>query len=348
MKAGRGKLPLTQEAPLIKDIRMIHSDGDYLLLETESGDKFRLLIDDTLRQSIRRETSLRLDETSTSPREIQEWVRSGKSVEQIIAETGDNEAFVNKFAAPVLDEMAWVLDNAKSVRLVVAEDKFHDPTFAGFGEIISERINNRGGGEPNWAIRRTETSQWLVSVSYQAAGKDELASWIFDPGQSSLEPQNAVAIDLSSNRGEPMAAKTPLTKPVQAAKTPEPDTAAATVSEAGHKVVPLPVTKDEKPEASTPGPVLNFSPDTAMPDLEPGGGLVDEIRRRREKSIAAAASDAESMEATQELPTIEKDELHQESAPETSSVAPSKKGRASIPSWDEIVFGTKADEPEAP
>lgn len=355
MNTERGKLPVTQEATLIKDIRMIHSDGDYLLLETESGDKFRLLIDETLRQGLRREAPLRLDDSAISPREIQEWVRSGKTVAQIVAETGENEAYINKFAAPVLDELAWMLDNAKSVRLVIAEDKFHDPTFAGFGEIIAERIHNRGGANPSWAIRRTETNQWLVSVNYESNDKDESAFWIFDSSQAALEPQNAVAIDLSNKRGEPIAVKAPESRSATATKPVEHQPVSerpkiAPAAEPENVVVPLPVQKDEKLESSTPGPILNFSPDTAMPDLEPSGGLVDEIKRRREMSIAAAASDVESVDATQELPAIDKDQLEQDTTPEPTPAPASaaKKGRSSIPSWDEIVFGTKADEPKAP
>lgn len=335
---------------MIKDIRMIHSDGDYLLLETESGDKYRLLIDDTTRQAIRRESPLRLDESTLSPRDIQEAVRSGKTADEIVAETGENADYVAKFAAPVLDELAWVLENAQSVRLVVAEDKFHDPTYASFGEIIAERIHNRGALSFDWSIRRTETNQWLITAIYSVAGSDISASWVFDPHQASLEPQNASAIDLSANRGEPLGAK-----PSPKESVARPEIAKPTTTK---PVESAPEVRDLNDSASaSSGPTLNFSTETAMPNVEPSGGLVDEIKRRREKSIAAAAEDLDSIEATQELPSIDALELTEHASPESQQQPASeveveqpapaaKKGRASIPSWDEIVFGTKTDEPE--
>lgn len=358
---------------MIKDIRMIHSDGDYLLLETESGEKYRLLIDDATRQAIKRETPLRLDESTLSPRDIQEAVRAGKSAEQIVAETGENADYVTKFAAPVLDELAWVLENAQSVRLVVAEDKFHDPTFASFGEIIAERIHNRGAESFDWSIRRTETNQWLVAASYSISDSPTTATWVFDPHQATLEPQNAVAVDLSANRGEPAGAKSVIKPVVQKAAEPKiasaaPAAVSDTVSDAPAstnepKDSARPVTASREPSSPTeekdsPRPALNFSTETAMPDVEPSGGLVDEIKRRREKSIAAAAEDVEAIEATQELPSLEALELADDLASKDAEEKPEaietaeptaptpKKGRSSIPSWDEIVFGTKTDEPE--
>lgn len=339
---------------MIKDIRMVHSDGEYLLLETETGEKYRLLIDDSIRKALRHEAPLRLDESSLSPRDIQEHIRSGKSIEEIVSESGDSFEYVSKFAAPVLDELAWVLENAKAVRLVVAEDKFHEPTFAAFGDIISERIHNRSGQDQEWGIRRTETGQWLVSVSFQTGKTSNLGSWIFDTAQNQLEPQNATAIDLSSNRGELAAVTRPVTRPeakpameekpkLQLANQSEPKTevpseTGETTSEQLEQLNGDGV--DESARSSSLGPVLNFGADTKMPDVEPSGGLVDEIKRRREMAISLAATDAEHIEETQELPTIEEFE-----SPEPTQPAP-KKGRSSIPSWDEIVFGTKTEEPD--
>lgn len=352
---------------------MVHSDGDYLLLENESGEKYRLLIDDAARQAIKRETPLRLDESTLSPRDIQEAVRAGKSAEQIVAETGENADYVAKFAAPVLDELAWVLENAQSVRLVVAEDKFHDPTFASFGEIIAERIHNRGVESFDWGIRRTETNQWLIAASYAIGDTPTTATWVFDPHQATLEPQNSIAVDLSANRGEPAGVRSVIKPAVQKPAAAQvtyaaPAIYADSVSEsspatseelsvASRSATPTAATPEEDKDLSRP--VLNFTTDTAMPDVEPSGGLVDEIKRRREKAIAAAAEDVEAIEATQELPSLDAAELAEEiaskapkdapdevEAKESSTPAP-KKGRSSIPSWDEIVFGTKTEEPDS-
>ena len=61
----------------MQDIRFVDSDGEYLNLETQGGEKFRVILDDTLRSAIKRESQVQLDTVSISPREIQDLVRSG-------------------------------------------------------------------------------------------------------------------------------------------------------------------------------------------------------------------------------------------------------------------------------
>jgi hypothetical protein len=49
------------------DIRLFETDGDFLVLEAQDGQKFRLLIDDTIRSSVKREKMQQLDSVSITP-----------------------------------------------------------------------------------------------------------------------------------------------------------------------------------------------------------------------------------------------------------------------------------------
>ena len=89
----------------MKDIKFLGTDGDFLLLETAEGVRYRLLLDDAVRRASRGENSPQLDAPSLSPREIQEEIRVGRSIQDIIAASGAPEEYIRKFAQPVLDEL---------------------------------------------------------------------------------------------------------------------------------------------------------------------------------------------------------------------------------------------------
>jgi transposase len=44
----------------MQDIRLVGNDGEYLNLETQSGDKFRLVLDESLRAAVKRDKSVQL------------------------------------------------------------------------------------------------------------------------------------------------------------------------------------------------------------------------------------------------------------------------------------------------
>ena len=68
----------------MKDIKFLGSDGDFLLLEDSEGQRFRLLLDQSVRSALRNEAPRMLDEPRLSPREIQEEIRVGRSIEEIV------------------------------------------------------------------------------------------------------------------------------------------------------------------------------------------------------------------------------------------------------------------------
>jgi hypothetical protein len=141
----------------MKDIRFLGSDGDFLLLEDSEGQKFRLLLDQPLRSAIRNDVPQMLDQPRLSPREIQEEIRVGRSIEDIVQASGAPVDYVMKFAQPVLDELNHAVLNALTVRLEVPGDRFNNPTTREFGEIIKARLaasgNRQASARARWRAR---------------------------------------------------------------------------------------------------------------------------------------------------------------------------------------------------
>lgn len=92
------------------ELRFVAKESDFLILEAESGDRFRLLIDDGVREALSHNEEIRA--SSASPKDIQNLLRAGKSVTEVAAELSVTEAAIAPFAAPILDEIAFVLNGA--------------------------------------------------------------------------------------------------------------------------------------------------------------------------------------------------------------------------------------------
>jgi hypothetical protein len=178
------------------DLRLEGTDGDWLLLVGPDGQTFRLVNDESLRRAVRREAISSDDSARISPREIQLEVRAGASIEAISQRTGATLEYVQKFAAPVIDELAHIVSSALSVRITIAGDRYSDTTQVEFGEVIATRLAAVGILQPEWTARKTDNGGWQVHCSYE----DQVASWAFDPRKLVLSPDNELAIHLGNQQ----------------------------------------------------------------------------------------------------------------------------------------------------
>lgn len=318
----------------MKDIRYLGLDGDFLLLEDAEGQKYRLLLDDGTRRALRGETLRKLDETQISPREIQEEIRVGRSIEEIVRSTGASEEYVRKFAQPVIDELDHAVKNALMVRLEIAGDRFSEPTSREFGEIIKSRLAASGAGIERWSAMKAPEHGFYIYCEFELDGETKKAAWSYDPKRLALSPDNEVALTLSSQE---VISSQPVPK-LRPVSTPGNITAnlADTVDLA---------TSTNRPEKTEPE------------KLSETADLLDALRRKRleRESVEELTSHPDTatlrvvefeVEEVDPIPDYESEYLTQEAPEDESSNEPQppKKGRASIPSWDEIVFGTKTED----
>jgi len=320
----------------MKDIRFLGSDGDFLLLEDSEGQKFRLLLDQPLRSAIRNEVPQMLDQPRLSPREIQEEIRVGRSIEDIVQASGAPVDYVMKFAQPVLDELNHAVLNALTVRLEVPGDRFNDPTTREFGEIIKARLAASGAGIEKWSAMKAPEHGFYIYCEYDLDGRQLKATWLYDPKRLALIPENEAAISLSS--GDRIAAPAPKLRPVQTPATDFTSTLADTVEIVRDPLPPLPVPPQVIAES---GPAISDTAD-----------LLEALRKKRnEREITEDEDQIPPTDFLSVVPDIEEQETFAEEdfsqdPPEITPETPpaNKRGRASIPSWDEIVFGTKTED----
>lgn len=321
------------------ELRLNGSDGDYLLLESLTGDKYRLAIDESLRAALKRSTHDQASQVQLTPREIQTEIRSGHSVEELIARSGDPRQYVEKFAAPVLDEISHVIASAVSVRISIAGDRHTDISHIEFGDIISSRLEASGVTSFDWSARRDEQQVWLVSANYEMNGDKQRATWSFDVKKMVLAPENENAVKLSTQNAltEQNYAKLRVADEV----APKEDLS-ITQSLAETQLVEtvLPVGRSSEIQ-ETDIPVDRFDEPT---------DLLEALKKKRAERSVRDADEVDAITTTIEIiPGVENFALGEEPQIEPEEILPNpapirRPGRPSIPSFDEIVQGTKSED----
>ena len=320
----------------MKDIKFLGADGDFLLLETAEGVRYRLLVDETVRRASRGDAQSQLDRPTLSPREIQEEIRVGRSIADIIAASGAPEEYIRKFAQPVLDELNHAVLNALTVRLEIAGDRFNEPTAREFGDIIKSRLAASGAGIERWSALKAPDQGFFIYCDFELNGETKRATWSYNPKRLALSPENEVAISLSSQ--DRLAAQAPRLRPVASASTSITESLGETVDlvrSIPNTAAPLNTTASQPEESA----------------LFETADLLDALRKKRSERESVEQLDphpsTEGLRIVEYVPEPIAPEEEPEPTPAPVNTDPTtspKRGRASIPSWDQIVFGTKTED----
>lgn len=396
----------------MRDLRLVTSDENGMTLEALDGEKFILAVDDSVKAAVRASGSKSVDDTKLTPRDIQDLVRSGLTIDEIVAQSGADAHFVETFALPVMDELEHMVASARSVRLTIPGDRFSDDSQIEFGELVDRRLIDNGAAGVTWSSKRGESAVWLVSVAFELSGNFGVASWLFDPRKVELTAEDETAGALSVLDGNPgplpksrFATEPPAAfrKPSQTGKSEKADKVTVApvidIAAARDAQVEEPVEATVVRETASPLPdqaatnqaepvVMNVTtlqfktetvelveetePEAVAPVsesehvvlvVEPDQEQVEEIdtdQATHDDEVDAVGEAIDSIDAldiadepieddipevdiASDLPT-EDDSAEIEPPTSTGSIGLPKKGRASMPTWDEIVFGTKTDD----
>ena len=243
------------------ELKFVARQSDYLLLEAEDGSSHRLLIEDQLRDALKNTQEIK--SSGIVPKDVQNQLRSGKSVAEVAAMLGVTESAIEPFAAPILDEIRFVLQSSLSTQVSDGQNM-----------RTLEDLVLHSQPDSEFTAHRSDQG-WIVS-----AKGTHTYTWSYDPRSKLLEPNSEAAKKLGSLH----SARDVITQTVPV-RTEEP-------KQAHHE--------PEAPEEqeSVAGASVH--------------DLVQELRSRR---------------------SVRTEELKPSSA----------KGRASLPSWDEIVSGAHLD-----
>ena len=178
------------------DLRITGVSNNQLELQAPDGSRHYLEISEDLLKALKtRQSTLPV---SISPREIQQAIRLGGTVEELVKSSGADEDLITKFAAPIVAELNHVVNLARNVRLSLAGDRFTDPTQVEFGVVMDERLAQNGARTTNWSARKSVEGDWLINVAFELPDGSGNATWSFDPKQLFLVPENEAALQLSN------------------------------------------------------------------------------------------------------------------------------------------------------
>jgi hypothetical protein len=178
------------------DLRITGVSNNQLELQAPDGTRHYLEISDDLLKALKtRQSTLPV---SISPREIQQAIRLGGTVDELVKSSGADEDLIIKFAAPIIAELNHVVNLARNVRLSLAGDRFTDPTQVEFGVVMDDRLSQNGARSTSWSARKSAEGDWLINVGFELPDGSGNATWSFDPKQLFLVPENEAALQLSN------------------------------------------------------------------------------------------------------------------------------------------------------
>ncbi|MGW3629257.1 septation protein SepH [Streptomyces sp. NPDC005122] len=349
----------TREVPM-PELRVVavSNDGTRLVLKAADSTEYTLPIDERLRAAVRgdrpRLGQIEIEvESHLRPRDIQARIRAGASAEEVAQLAGIPVDRVRRFEGPVLAERAFMAERARKTP-VRRPGENAGPQL---GEAVQERLLIRGAEKDTvqWDSWRRDDGTWEVLLVYLVAGEPHSASWTYDPPRRLVQAVDDEARSLIGESDDlvapepsfpfvPRIARLPRDRPLDRALDRQMERPSLPPSEPvdegagdrdsltslleavpsfrGDMVVPERPSTTELPPAEEPAP----EPETEEPPAPAasagaGSAYADVLMPRsvgshRDRLVGATDRQAEA-----------------------DGVRPGR--RAAVPSWDEIVFGTR-------
>ncbi|MFD3330119.1 septation protein SepH [Streptomyces sp. NPDC058701] len=343
----------TREVPM-PELRVVavSNDGTRLVLKAGDSTEYTLPIDERLRAAVRNDRA-RLNqieievESHLRPRDIQARIRAGASAEEVAQLAGIPVDRVRRFEGPVLAERAFMAERARKTPV----RRPGENTGPQLGEAVQERLTLRGAEKESvqWDSWRRDDGTWEVLLVYLVAGEPHSASWTYDPPRRLVVAVDDEARSLIGESDDlpatpepsfpfvPRIARLPRDRPLDRALDRQME----------RPVAPTPEAEEERDTlTSLLEAVPSFRGDLVVPDrTEPPA----EEPEAEEPPAPAASAGAGSAYADVLMPRTvagHRDRLTgtTDRQAEADGVRPGR--RAAVPSWDEIVFGTRRKKQE--
>ena len=355
----------------MQELRLVavSEDGSYAVLAVpgRSG-RFALPIDERLRTVARGQFSRLAQyeievESPLRPKEIQDRIRAGETAEEIADVAGLPVDRIRRFEGPPLAERARWAREAQRASIRGAPDSGPPRRL---GEVVSRRLAAAGADEQEaeWDSRRRPDGLWQLQLAYTIGGRMHVAEWLFDPKGNHVTADNdeAARLCLDEATWPPVgpvvtATVTPIGPRVAAHHGEQRDddrVAGRGMTHSSRQAVPdVPHAPEPRPaSARRPVPVSRAaasgiaatSAQAPAAHLAPSPPSTAESAAAAERARAAAEQAAAARE---ENPAVAEEAAaagqETPAAAERSRPARRTGGRArrsSVPSWDEIMFGT--------
>ncbi|MDJ0380087.1 septation protein SepH [Streptomyces sp. G-G2] len=336
----------------------VSNDGTRLVLKAADSTEYTLPIDERLRAAVRNDRA-RLNqieievESHLRPRDIQARIRAGASAEEVAQLAGIPVDRVRRFEGPVLAERAFMAERARKTPV----RRPGENTGPQLGEAVQERLTLRGADKESvqWDSWRRDDGTWEVLLVYRVAAEPHSASWTYDPPRRLVVAVDDEARSLIGESDDlpatpepsfpfvPRIARLPRDRPLDRALDRQLERPVAQA--------PAPATDPEEERdtlTSLLEAVPSFRGDMVVPERPPA------VEPEPDEPVAveqppAASAGAGAAYADVLMPRTvagHRDRLTgtTDRQAEADGVRPGR--RAAVPSWDEIVFGTRRKKQE--
>ena len=313
----------------------VSDDGKQLLLRDASGAEFTVEISPALRSAVlgaKRETPRRFGQKETTmdsalrPRDIQARIRAGEDPQTVAEAANSTVEKIMPFAGPVMAERQHMADRAQRSSL----RRGGESGARVLGEAVATSLAPHGV-EPDdveWDSYRRGDGKWALVADFFTTARNGSAHFTYDP------PGNYVTVDNDDAKwliGEALPVEeTPAGDDLQQAR------------QRRLNVVP----EDELPLGDD---AISLVAEPEQPALIEQPPLVEESSLAEPVETPAADLDEQPMLVPDDTPTMDgfdavpAEDEDQEPVDEIEEPlrrpVQKKKGRASVPSWDEIMFG---------
>lgn len=294
--------------PQMLTVASVSRDGTRMLLVDAAGNEFSVALATppapaapaASGESRRSEKPMNQAESTLRPREIQNRIRSGESPEAVADAAGVPVAKIMPFAAPVIAEREHIAERAQKASV---RRPAGEPGARVLGDAVSAKLGalDLDPELVSWDSWRRNDGRWTVVGDYATAERSGTAHLTFDP------PGNFVSLDDDDARW------------LVGDLLPEPP-AAAEDDLAGAR---------ERRLSAVPEPTIDL---LSIEHSEQAEQPVEAYLAPEPPVVGEPAAAAPAEEAA---PVVEEPAQAEAPARRTSR----KKGRASVPSWDEIMFG---------
>ncbi|MDX3095192.1 septation protein SepH [Streptomyces sp. ME01-24h] len=338
----------------------VSNDGTRLVLKAADSTEYTLPIDERLRAAIRNDRArlgqIEIEvESHLRPRDIQARIRAGATAEEVAQLAGIPVERVRRFEGPVLAERAFMAERARKT----AVRRQGESTGPQLGEAVAERLLLRGAEKDSvlWDSWRRDDGTWEVLLVYRVAGEPHSASWTYDPPRRLVQAVDDEARALIGETTQepaqepsypfvPRIARLPRDRVLDRPERPEraERTAEERAEEERDSLTSLleavPSFRGDMVVPAQAGPP-STTPDTpaAAEDLPDTPAADEEAPPAPAASAGAGAAYADVL-----MPRsvgAHRDRLvgSTDRQAEADGVRPGR--RATVPSWDEIVFGSR-------
>lgn len=311
----------------------LSDDKSTVLLTDESEAIYTVAVTPALRAALPRtpapsgrtpakvDTPMEPSASALRPRDIQSRIRAGESPETVAAAAQTTVDKIMAFAMPVLAERAHVAERAQraSLRRSSATAQVQPQTHLADAVGLVLRTEHVDPESVEWDACRRDDGRWTLTASYGLGQSRRAATFVYDAAG-----RYVVADDDESRRLVGERVRT------QASRPDEPSLLDELGEELGDDAIDL-VSNDPRndpgndtADLTEASRALRAVPDAPIADHADADWIVTQVTARAPQPDAEPENAAESDAGPQ---------------------APRKrKGRAPVPSWDEIMFGSGGPE----